>query len=106
MYVCMQLSRPLLTAEVARINRYALDFALARNLVDFGQLPYDVGLWKIGRPSMRGQDVKHIEQIADIVPLRDTCETSKPVIRSFSFIRDFDEDPVSGITGDALNPKP
>jgi hypothetical protein len=82
----IELSRPLLTAEVARVNIYALDFALVRNLVSLRLLPANTAQWSIGRPnSKNGQDAEaNIDQFSEIVPFSQRCERSTPHVRSIA----------------------
>ena len=94
----LELSRPLLFAEVARLNRYALEFALVRNLVGNGRLPYNTGQWNIGRPSSLGEDVSQVDQFADIVPFRNSCEEVAPTQHSAGLLGDMEEDAASRLS--------
>ena len=98
----LELGRPRLMAELARLNRYALEFSLARSLVGDGRLPYNVAQWHIGRPEFAlsgdGGELQQAEvnQLADMFPFLNTCSgTQVPAARSYGPISDIHEIPAA-----------
>jgi hypothetical protein len=94
----LELSSPLLYAEIANLNRYALDFAVVRSLVQAGRLPYIAAQWNIGRPTANRNDVAAVEQLADMVPHLPRCEPMAPAHGSQRMLGSMPEAPASRLS--------